>query len=105
MFSGDRDLGAFLRLVQSLDMVVLLRPGPYICAEWEFGGVSSCVWKGHSFERVYLFIFLFVLMCRIVCGVAVASVAIEHARYEHSHVQSTVHQRRHAVVVNADDHR
>eukprot|EP00884_Botryococcus_braunii_P002882 jgi/Botrbrau1/12595/Bobra.0169s0123.1 len=28
----------FLNLVQKLDLLVLLRPGPYICAEWDFGG-------------------------------------------------------------------
>lgn len=28
----------FLKTAQSLDLMVLLRPGPYICAEWDFGG-------------------------------------------------------------------
>lgn len=37
-FEGERDLFAFLRLCQELGLFVILRPGPYICAEWEYGG-------------------------------------------------------------------
>eukprot|EP00931_Biecheleriopsis_adriatica_P008147 TRINITY_DN109376_c0_g1_i1.p1 TRINITY_DN109376_c0_g1~~TRINITY_DN109376_c0_g1_i1.p1 ORF type:complete len:739 (+),score=129.49 TRINITY_DN109376_c0_g1_i1:57-2273(+) len=38
-FDGRRDLPAFLALCQDLGLDVLLRPGPYICAEWDFGGL------------------------------------------------------------------
>uniref|UniRef100_A0A8C0HA25 Galactosidase beta 1 like n=1 Tax=Chelonoidis abingdonii TaxID=106734 RepID=A0A8C0HA25_CHEAB len=34
-FSGDRDLGHFLDLTAEMGLLVILRPGPYICAEWE----------------------------------------------------------------------
>lgn len=34
-FIGDRDLEYFLQLAQDIGLVVILRPGPYICAEWE----------------------------------------------------------------------
>jgi len=37
--TGNRDLAAFLRLVQAEGMYVLFRPGPYVCAEWDFGGL------------------------------------------------------------------
>jgi len=37
-FTGDRDLGHFLDLCQEHKLGVFLRPGPYICAEWNFGG-------------------------------------------------------------------
>lgn len=37
--SGNRDIAAFVKLVQDEGMWVLLRPGPYVCAEWEFGGL------------------------------------------------------------------
>lgn len=37
-FTGDRDLRLFIKTAQELDMMVILRPGPYACAEWEFGG-------------------------------------------------------------------
>lgn len=35
------DLRRFLRLVHHMGFLVLLRPGPYICAEWEMGGLPS----------------------------------------------------------------
>ena len=37
-FDGSRDLVHFIKLAQQHDLLVILRPGPYICAEWEFGG-------------------------------------------------------------------
>ncbi|KAJ0051022.1 hypothetical protein NL108_012185, partial [Boleophthalmus pectinirostris] len=40
-FSGDRDLLAFLKLAQEIGLLVILRPGPYICAEWEMGGLPA----------------------------------------------------------------
>ena len=35
-FTGGRDLTGFLTMAHKLDLLVILRPGPYICAEWEF---------------------------------------------------------------------
>jgi len=40
-FSDGLDLGAFLETAKSLGLYVILRPGPYICAEWEFGGLPA----------------------------------------------------------------
>lgn len=37
-FSGQRDLGYFLRLCKERELNVILRIGPYCCAEWNFGG-------------------------------------------------------------------
>jgi hypothetical protein len=37
-FTGERDLGHFLDLCQEHGLKVFLRAGPYICAEWNFGG-------------------------------------------------------------------
>ncbi|MFD2114552.1 beta-galactosidase [Paenibacillus yanchengensis] len=37
-FSGDNDCGAFIDLCAELDLLVMARPGPFICAEWDFGG-------------------------------------------------------------------
>ncbi|CAG09307.1 unnamed protein product [Tetraodon nigroviridis] len=34
-FTGDRDLEHFLHLANETGLLVILRPGPYICAEWE----------------------------------------------------------------------
>ncbi|MEU9095804.1 beta-galactosidase family protein [Streptomyces sp. NPDC048428] len=38
---GGLDLPAFLALAAAEGLHVLLRPGPYICAEWEGGGLPS----------------------------------------------------------------
>ena len=38
-FSGDRDLGAFLDAAQAAGLLVLVRSGPYICGEHDFGGL------------------------------------------------------------------
>ncbi|GAB3792615.1 hypothetical protein GCM10028797_33180 [Dyella agri] len=37
--SGNRDFAHFIRLCQEEGMWVYLRPGPYICGEWDFGGL------------------------------------------------------------------
>ncbi len=37
--SGMLDIGAFLSLAQELGLYAIVRPGPYICSEWEFGGL------------------------------------------------------------------
>ncbi|CAM3402950.1 beta-galactosidase [Paenibacillus lupini] len=37
-FEGDNDCGAFLDLCHELGLWVIARPGPFICAEWDFGG-------------------------------------------------------------------
>ncbi|XP_018016621.1 beta-galactosidase-1-like protein 2 [Hyalella azteca] len=35
------DLRSFVQMAQEEDLFVLFRPGPYICSEWEFGGMPS----------------------------------------------------------------
>ncbi|MEI7829552.1 MAG: beta-galactosidase [Prolixibacteraceae bacterium] len=37
-FSGQRDIGYFLKLCKERNLNVILRMGPYCCAEWNFGG-------------------------------------------------------------------
>ena len=37
-FKGNADVAKFVRLCQQEGLWVMLRPGPYVCAEWEFGG-------------------------------------------------------------------
>ncbi|XP_050195862.1 beta-galactosidase-1-like protein isoform X1 [Myiozetetes cayanensis] len=45
-FAGNRDVEAFLDLTAELGLLVILRPGPYICAEWEMGGLPAwLLWK------------------------------------------------------------
>jgi len=38
-WAGQRDAAQFCRLAQNEGLWVLLRPGPYSCAEWEMGGL------------------------------------------------------------------
>jgi len=37
--TGNRDLAQFFRLVQAEGMWLIIRPGPYVCAEWDLGGI------------------------------------------------------------------
>ncbi len=41
VFDGIADLERFIRLAGELGLLVIVRPSPYICAEWEFGGLPS----------------------------------------------------------------
>jgi beta-galactosidase len=38
-FTGNNDVAAFCRLAQKNGLYVIVRPGPYVCAEWEMGGL------------------------------------------------------------------
>ena len=58
-FSGQLDLGAYLDLINELNMYAIVRPGPYICSEWEFGGLPWWLLKYdgmilRSMDRLYL---------------------------------------------------
>ena len=47
-FSGNNDVAEFIREAQQEGLYVILRPGPYACAEWEFGGYPAWLLKDHS---------------------------------------------------------
>ncbi|WP_329565169.1 glycoside hydrolase family 35 protein [Kitasatospora sp. NBC_01266] len=47
-FSGFLDVERFVRIAERHGLKVLLRPGPYICAEWEFGGLPAWLLKDRS---------------------------------------------------------
>ena len=36
--SGNKDIAEYVKIAQEEGLYVILRPGPYVCAEWEFGG-------------------------------------------------------------------
>ncbi|CAG9772541.1 unnamed protein product [Ceutorhynchus assimilis] len=40
-FEAFLDIVQFIKIAQEEDLFVLVRPGPYICSEWEFGGLPS----------------------------------------------------------------
>jgi beta-galactosidase len=44
-FSGNNDVAEFVREAQQEGLYVVLRPGPYVCAEWEWGGYPSWLLK------------------------------------------------------------
>ena len=47
-FSGNNDVAEFIREAQQEGLWVILRPGPYVCAEWEFGGYPAWLLKDPS---------------------------------------------------------
>ena len=40
-FTGNLDVAAYVRTAQEEGLWVIVRPGPYICTEWEFGGFPA----------------------------------------------------------------
>lgn len=64
-FTGNKDIAKFCRLAQRHGMYVIVRPGPYVCAEWEMGGLPWWLLKkedvklrsldSYYMERVGLF--------------------------------------------------
>ncbi|MEW6508566.1 MAG: beta-galactosidase family protein [Bacteroidota bacterium] len=43
--SGNKNLAQFLKTAREENMFVLLRPGPYVCGEWTFGGLPPYLLK------------------------------------------------------------
>ncbi len=44
-FDGMHDVCRFLDIATELGLYIILRPSPYICAEWEFGGLPAWLLK------------------------------------------------------------
>ncbi|WP_372630083.1 beta-galactosidase [Cohnella sp.] len=58
-FEGIADVERFIRLAGDLGLHVIVRPSPYICAEWEFGGLPAWLLEDanlrlRSYEASYL---------------------------------------------------
>ncbi|WP_426663395.1 beta-galactosidase [Rhodanobacter aciditrophus] len=51
LHTGRRDFAKFIRLCQEEGMWVYLRPGPYVCGEWDFGGLPPYLLR-HPHIRV-----------------------------------------------------
>ena len=49
-FEGILNITEFIRTAQEHNLYVILRPGPYICAEWEFGGLPWWIQNDKDIE-------------------------------------------------------
>lgn len=43
--TGNKNIGRFLQICREENMWVIMRPGPYVCAEWDFGGIPPYLLK------------------------------------------------------------
>lgn len=41
IWNGMRDICRFIETAQELGLYIIIRPSPYICSEWEFGGLPA----------------------------------------------------------------
>ena len=53
-----KNIEAFVRLAEKLNLLVILRPSAYICAEWEFGGLPAWLLKEKVCDYVRQILFL-----------------------------------------------
>lgn len=49
-FDGNLNLAEFIKLAEKNELMAIVRPGPYICAEWEFGGLPWWLQKDDEIE-------------------------------------------------------
>jgi beta-galactosidase len=49
-FGGNNDIAEFIRIAKEEGLWVVLRPSPYACAEWEFGGYPWWLLKDKSLK-------------------------------------------------------
>lgn len=49
-FTGNLDIAKFIKAAESEGLMVIVRPGPYICAEWEFGGLPWWIQTNDDME-------------------------------------------------------
>jgi beta-galactosidase len=49
-FQGDLDLAAYLQAAKDEGLFVILRPGPYVCSEWDLGGLPAWLLSGEPMK-------------------------------------------------------
>lgn len=47
-FGGGLDIAAYCRTAAEYGLYVIIRPGPYTCGEWDFGGFPAWLLKDHN---------------------------------------------------------
>ena len=47
-FTGRFDIRRFIKTAQKVGLYAIVRPGPYICAEWDFGGLPAWLLKDRN---------------------------------------------------------
>ena len=49
-FTGNLNIAKYIETAQKVGLMVIVRPGPYICAEWEFGGLPWWIQADEDME-------------------------------------------------------
>lgn len=49
-FTNNLDIAKFLKIAQEEGLMAIVRPGPYICSEWEFGGLPWWIQADENME-------------------------------------------------------
>ncbi len=49
-FDGILDIERFVKTAQKVGLYCIVRPGPYICAEWDFGGLPAWLFKDKNMQ-------------------------------------------------------
>jgi beta-galactosidase len=49
-FAGNLDVAEYVRLAQQEGLNVIVRPGPYVCSEWDFGGLPAWLFADPNIE-------------------------------------------------------
>lgn len=51
-FEGNNDLVGFIQMAQSVGLLVIVRAGPYICAEWDLGGFPPWLLRNYTTAKL-----------------------------------------------------
>lgn len=90
-FSGILDIKRFIEIAGEVGLHVIVRPGPYICSEWEFGGLPAwlladsdmkvrCMYKPYinAVERFYKELFKYLIPLQCTKGGPIIAMQIEN---------------------------